>query len=283
MKYGMNTFLWSDDVTGEKYLPLFERFKQMGFDAVEPAIFDTDTAKFAELGRQFDGMGLERTAVTALSPERNLISADAGVRAAGLTHLKRAIDCCHAMGSSLLAGPTYAALGVFSGAGPTDQEWAWAVEGLRAAAEHAAQAGVVMAPEFLNRFEIYLLNCSADAHRMVKEIDHPNLKMMYDTFHANIEEKDIGQAISDCSDALVHVHISENDRSTPGQGLVQWDDTFAALKAIGYTGYLTIEAFGLGLGDLAAATKIWRRMFEDEEQLASEGLAFMKASWGAGQ
>lgn len=279
MKYGMNTFLWSADVTGEKYLPLFERFKELGFDAVEPAIFDTNMASFTELGRQFDSMGLERTAVTALSAEHNLISQDAQVRAAGLEHLKRAIDCCHALGSRLLAGPIYAALGVFSGSGPTDQEWAWAIEGLKAAAEHAGQADVMLASEFLNRFEIYLLNCSADAHRLVQDVDHPNFRMMYDTFHANIEEKSIEDAISGCAEVLVHVHISENDRSTPGKGLVQWKETFAALKKVNYSGFLTIEAFGQGLPALAAATKIWRKMFDDEELLAEEGLAFMKQSW----
>lgn len=279
MKYGMNTFLWSDNVTGEKYLPLFERFKKMGFDAVEPAIFDTNTTSYADLGQQFDNMGLERTAVTALSADQNLISPDAHVRAAGLEHLKRAIDCCHALGSRLLAGPIYAALGVFSGAGPTEQEWAWAVEGLKAAAEHAGQADVILAAEFLNRFEIYLLNCSADAQRMVHDVHHPNYRMMYDTFHANIEEKNIENAISGCAEVLVHVHISENDRSTPGKGLVQWKETFAALKKANYSGFLTIEAFGQGLPALAAATKIWRKMFADEEQLAEEGLAFMKQSW----
>lgn len=280
MKCGMNTYLWSDDVTGDKYLPLFERFKELGFDAVEPAIFQTDTARFAELGRQFDLLGLERTAVTALFEDKNLIGADVRQREAGLDHLKRAIDCCHAMGSRILAGPMYAALGVFSGAGPTDQEWAWSVEGLRAAAEHAAQADVTLALEFLNRFEIYLLNCAADTRRMVGDVDHPNLRMMYDTFHAHIEEKEIERAIAVSADALVHVHISENDRSTPGAGQVHWRETFAALKKADYDGYLTIEAFGQGLPDLAAATKIWRRMFEDEEQLAADGLAFMKASWG---
>ena len=279
MKFGMNTLLWSDDVTGDAYLPLFERLKQMGFDSVEPAIFQTDTATFAELGRQLDGMGLERTASTALGPDQNLISPEASVRAAGLSQLKRVIDCCHALDAKILIGPLQAALGVFSGTGPTEQEWAWS-EGLRAAAEYAAQANVVLAPEFLNRFEIYLLNCASDSYRMVQEVDHPNLRMMYDTFHSNIEETSIEGAITGCGDALVHVHVSENNRGTPGQGLVRWEETFAALKQVGYNGCLTIEAFGQCLPELAAATKIWRKMYEDEDQLAADGLAFMRKSWG---
>ena len=138
---------------------------------------------------------------------------------------------------------------------------------------------MTLVAEYLNRFEIYLLNCCADAARMVKDVNHPNFRMMYDTFHANIEEKTITGALSGCADVMVHVHISENDRSTPGKGGVNWKETYAALKKIQYKGSLTIEAFGLALPELAAATRIWRRMFEHEEQLAKDGLAFMKASW----
>ncbi|QDV06944.1 D-tagatose 3-epimerase [Planctomycetes bacterium Poly30] len=279
MKFGMNTLLWSDDVTGDAYLPLFERLKEMGFDSVEPAVLQTHTAAFTALGKQLDGLGLERTASTALAPEHNLISPDASVRAAGLAQLKRVIDCCHAMGAKILVGPLQAALGVFSGAGPTEQEWAWSVEGLRAAAEHAEQAGVVLATEFLNRFEIYLLNTASDAHRLVQEVDHPHLRMMYDTFHAHIEEKNVEEAIKACAESLVHVHISENDRGTPGQGQVRWQESFAALRRIGYDGCLTIEAFGQSLPAIAAATKIWRRMYETEDQLAADGLAFLKQTW----
>src|SRR5436190_1635970 len=108
----------------------------------------------------------------------------------------------------------------------------------------------------------------------LKDVYHANFRMMYDTFHANIEEKDITEALSGCAEVLIHVHVSENDRSTPGKGAVNWKETFAALKTIPYKGSLTIEAFGPALPELAAATKIWRRMFEDEEQLAKDGLVF---------
>jgi len=101
--------------------------------------------------------------------------------------------------------------------------------------------------------------------------------MMYDTFHANIEEKCIRTAVQDCKDQMVHVHISENDRSTPGKGGVNWDASFDAIKEVGYDGWMVVEAFGLALPDLAAATKIWRRMYDTEDSLASDALAFMKS------
>jgi D-psicose/D-tagatose/L-ribulose 3-epimerase len=251
----------------------------MGFDSVEIPIMAPDVKKCAELGGRLESMGLKRTAVTVLTSETNLIGPDKKQRQGGVAHLKAVAECCQALGSSLLVGPIYAALGVFTGKGPTNDEWHWAAEGLREAAEGARKCGVTLVAEYLNRFEIYLLNSCADAARMVKDVNHPNLRMMYDTFHANIEEKNITGALSGCADVMIHVHISENDRSTPGKGGVNWNETFAALKKIQYKGSLTIEAFGLALPELAAATKIWRRMFEDEEQLAEQGLAFMKSRW----
>ena len=281
MKYGMNMLLWTDDCTGPKFPPIFERLKTMGFDSVELPILSVDPKALKAVARTLDDLGLARTGATCLTPERNLISEDRRQRAAGVAHLKSVIDACQLMKITLLIGPFYAALGVFSGRPATSQEWAWAVEGLREASEHAARAGVTLAIEYLNRFEIYLLNCAADAARLVREVGHPNFRMMYDTFHANIEEKSILSALETCKDVMVHVHVSENDRSTPRKGGVHWKETWAGLRNINSRGMLVIEAFGQGLPGLAAATKIWRRMFVDEDQLAREGLAFMKESWEA--
>jgi D-psicose/D-tagatose/L-ribulose 3-epimerase len=128
----------------------------------------------------------------------------------------------------------------------------------------------------LNRFECYFLNTHADSARFVKEVGHDHCQAMYDTFHAHIEEKDTAASIRACADVLTHVHISENDRSTPGSGSVRWDATFDTLRDVGYDGWLMIEAFGLALPELVAATKIWRRMYTSEDQLARDGLAFMQ-------
>ena len=136
---------------------------------------------------------------------------------------------------------------------------------------------MTIALEYLNRFEMYLTNTAADLAALVREVDHPRVRMMYDTYHAHIEEKDVREALQACKDVLVHVHLSENDRSTPGAGQVDWETTFAALREIGYDGWVSIEAFGDSLPELAGATKIWRRMFESEEQLARDGAAFIRS------
>lgn len=274
MKYGMNLLLWSGELH-EGLLPVLESLKNIGFDGVEIPLFNLEL-DYAAWGRRLDDLGLQRTAVTVRTVADNPMDPDPAVRAAGIAANKRTLDCCAAAGATTLVGPYHSALGHFSGAGPTADEWKWAVESMRAAAEYAGQVGVQLGVECLNRFEIYLLNAHVDGARFVKEVDHPHCRLMYDTFHANIEEKDPAGALRAVADVLQHVHISENDRSTPGQGHVGWEATFDALHEIGYDNWLTIEAFGLALPELAAATKIWRRMFDTEEQLARDGLAFMR-------
>ena len=278
MKFGMNMLLWTDNVT-EAHRPVLEKLKQMGYDGVELPVFDMQPDHFAKVGKWLDDLGLARTAVTCRGGDDNPISPDAAVRAKGVAGTKLALDCCQAVGATILAGPFHSALGVFSGNGPTADEWKWGVESMWPVAEHAEKCGVTLAVEYLNRFETYLLNSSVDTARFVKEVGHPRCRMMYDTFHANIEEKNIPAAIKACADVTVHVHISENDRSTPGKGNIPWATTFDTLKQTGYEGWFMIEAFGLALPALAEATKIWRRMFDTEEQLARDGLAFMKGEW----
>jgi D-psicose/D-tagatose/L-ribulose 3-epimerase len=276
MKFGMNLLLWTDDPTQDSFLPVLKNLKKMGFDGVELPIFNMDVERWENLGKELDRLGLERTAVTVRGVDDNPISSDPAVREKGIALNKQVLDICKVVGATHLAGPYYAALGHFSGSGPTQEEWQWGVESMKPVAEYAGELGITLVPEFLNRFEIYLLNNAADAAKFVREVNHPACKMMYDTFHANIEEKNITAALKSCADVMGHVHISENDRSTPGKGQVNWQETFDALKKIKYDGWLTIEAFGLSLPALAAATKIWRRMFDSEEQLAKDGLKFMK-------
>ena len=275
MKFGMNLLLWTGELS-DQLLPVLEALKRMGFDGVELPLFNT-SLDYAAWGRRLDDLGLGRTAVTVRNAEDNPISPDAAVRAKGVENTKRAIDCCQAVGAETLVGPYHSALGSFSGCVPTKDEWKWGIESMQHVAEYARAVGITLGLEFLNRFECYLLNTAADAARFAREVDDPSCRVMYDTFHAHIEEKHVEQAIRDCADVLCHVHISENDRSTPGQGNVRWKENFDALHAVGYDGWMTIEAFGLALPELAAATKIWRRMFASEEQLARDGLAFMKA------
>ncbi len=275
MRYGMNLLLWADTIDDEA-LPLLDQIKEIGFDAVELPVFESDVKKYASWNKHLDNAGLARTATTVRGVDDNPMSPDSKIRRKGIEANKAALDCCQAAGAETLVGPFHSALGHFSGAGPTKDEWNWAVESMREVAEYAEQCGVTLGVEYLNRFECYLLNTAADGARFCRDVDHPRCRMMYDTFHSNIEEKSTPAAIRELKDVLVHVHISENDRSTPGSGNIRWAETFDALHEIGYDNLMVIEAFGLSLERLIPATKIWRRMYDNERQLAAEGLAFMK-------
>jgi D-psicose/D-tagatose/L-ribulose 3-epimerase len=276
MQYGMNLLMWADTLTDEA-LPLLDQIKKIGFDAVELPVFEVDVAKYARWGKHLDNVGLARTGVTVRGAADNPMSPDPTVRRKGVEANKAALECCQAAGTTALVGPFHSALGHFSGAGATKDEWNWAVESMKQVAEHSEKCKVTLGLESLNRFECYLLNTAADGARFCRDVAHPRCKMMYDTFHSHIEEKNTPAAIRALRDCLAHVHISENDRSTPGSGNVRWGETFDTLHEIGYDGLMVIEAFGLSLEKLLPATKIWRRMYQSEWQLATDGLRFMKS------
>ena len=279
MKFGFCMLLWTTHVT-EAHAKLLEDIKATGYDGVEIPIFEGDPAHYRALGRLLDRIGLERTAISAMGdPAMNLIAPEATVRQAGIDYMKRTIDCAAALGADTLSGPLHSTLGAFSGSSPTEAETARSVESQRAIGSHAEAQGVTIGLEALNRFECYLLNTMADLAEHIEAIGHPNIKAMYDTFHANIEETDPIAAYTRHAGSVVHIHISENDRGVPGRGHVPWDATFKAIRGSGYDRWLTIEAFGRGLPDLAAATRVWRDFAESPEAVYRDGFRHIQEGW----
>ena len=278
MKTGMNLLLWTTEVR-EEHDPILEKIKAIGFDSVEVPIFETaDIKPYERLGKKLKELGLAATAVTVMGPATNPISPDPAIRAAAVAYLDRVLELGAAFGCEVLAGPTHSAIGVFSGEGPTVEEFHHGVETLRLGAEKAEKYGIKIAVEYLNRFENYFLTTAADTAKFVRAVDHPHLKMMYDSFHSHIEEKDQRAAIASCAAETIHFHVSENDRGIPGTGQVDWEGYWAGMKASGFDGYATIEAFGRALPAIAAATKVWRDLFPDSFALCEEGLGFIKKS-----
>jgi D-psicose/D-tagatose/L-ribulose 3-epimerase len=278
MKTGMNLLLWTTHVTAEHF-PLLGKLKAAGFDGVEIPVFEGDEAHYRKVKAELDKHGLACTAVTVVGPEANPISPDAAVRKAALERIKWAINMSAVMGGEILCGPYHSPLAVFSGDPPTEDEKKRAADVLRAAADEAQKCKVRLAIEYLNRFECYFLTTAADAKALVQRVNHPYFRTMWDTFHANIEEKGIAKTIEATADSFIHVHISENDRGTPGSGHVHWKETFQTLRKVKYDGWLTIEAFGRSLPALAAATKVWRDLFPNAEEVYTHGHKFMKRMW----
>lgn len=266
-------FLWTTRV-GPEHERLLADIKATGFDGVEVPIFEGTPDDYVQLGGLLDRLGLARTAVSATSdPAMDLISPDASVRRAGVDQMRWVLDCSAALGADRVSGPLHSVLGQFSGQGPTADELARAIESQQQVGEHAASVGVTVGLEALNRFECYLLNTMDDLAAFVRRVGHPNIRAMYDTFHANIEETDPISALVRNRAEVVHIHLSENDRGVPGRGNIPWSETFGAIRDIDYDGWLTIEAFGRGLPDLAAATKVWRDFAESPEAVYRDGYA----------
>jgi len=279
MKFGLNALLYTAEFSNDT-LDLIPRVADLGFDGIEIPFISLDVIDPATTRKALEASGLGATGCAVMIPGTNLISDDPGERQAGVARLKKCVAIAAEMGADAVAGPLYSPVGLLAGRGRTDEEFARAVDGLRAAAECAGEAGIFLAIEPLNRFETYFCNTAADAIALIDAVDHPALKIQFDTFHANIEEKDSGAAIRACGDRLGHFHASESDRGTPGTGQVAWADAFAALDDIGYDAWVTIESFARDIQELCAAAAIWRDIYDSTENLARQGLAFLRESAG---
>lgn len=276
MRFGINMLLWTTHVTDE-HAPQLAFAKESGFDGVEIPLFDGTPEHYAALGKRLDSLGLQRTCSAGLAPEHDPIHEDPAVRRAAGEQLRWAIDCAQALGGEVLCGPLHSAFKVFRGRGPTDEEMQRSADVLRGAAEYAQKAGVMLAPEALNRFECYLVNTATQLRELCERVDHPSLRAHYDTHHMHIEERDAGAAVRTCAPVMGHVHLSENDRGTPGTGQVDWAGTFSALREIGFDGWCVIEAFSRLDPAFAADIHVWRDYFAAPEDVCRDGLAFARA------
>ena len=273
-KIGFNALVWSA-VISDDLKPIVEKLKTIGYDGVEFLVGSPDKAAYKLIGDYTRDIGLETTTVFIVGKEENPVSEVAAIRAKALDRIKWAIDRAHDLNAKLLCGPFHSAHAVFAQRAPEDQEYAWSSEVLHSAGEYAAQAGITLGLEALNRFECYLCNTMEQLTRLVKTADHPHVKAMFDTHHAHIEEKNSNHAISTVAPLLAHVHISENDRGTPGDGQVRFDEAFASLKKIGYNGWLTIEAFSRNDPQFANSIGVWRE-YSDPWDIAEKGFKFIK-------
>jgi D-psicose/D-tagatose/L-ribulose 3-epimerase len=277
MKFGVNAFLWTANF-GPEHFDLLPRIKQNGFDGIEVALIRPADFKGAEIRRALEQYDLECTVCSVLPGELSLISDDASVRGKTVAHLAECFKAAAEAGAKLIAGPLYSPVGFLTGRRRTADEWKNAVAGYQELAPVLAANGIDVCIEPLNRFETYFLNTTEDAVKLCAEIGRPHVGILWDTFHANIEEKNPALALRSTGGFLKHVHTCENDRGTPGSGHVDWTGVFAALRDLKYDGWLTIESFGFALGDLSAAASIWRDLERTPEDIAFEGVKFLKSS-----
>lgn len=276
MKYGVNTMVWTTNIRPE-HEALFGRIRAWGFDGAELFLSPDEPADLRSVKQILEREGLERTTCCVIPRDAHLASRDPAVRARGQAILKKCVERTAELGARVMCGPIYAGLGFMTGARRTEEEWQWVVAALRAAAQRGQGLGVTLCLEPLNRFETYFLNTLEDAARLVSDIGAPNVCIHFDTFHANIEEKDPVASVRSVGKQIGHVHISETDRGIPGTGHADWRGVLSALKSAGYNRWLTIESFARPSPELAAAAAIWRDVAPSGDELAQQGLKFIKS------
>lgn len=277
MKFGIHSLLFSETFV-ERDLPLLDKAKAMGFDALEIIPFDMDHFPAKLVRQRAHDLGLSITTGIGMPAHANIISPDASVREAGVEMSKRLIDLSAECGSLAFGGVNYCGWGYLTGRMRTAEEWAWGVENYRRVAEYALTAapGLVLAVETLNRFESHFINTVADGLAFARDVGQSNVKLHLDTFHLIREEDDFAGSVRSCGSQLGYVHACENQRGIPGRGLVPWLDFFRALHEVKYDGVVTIESFDPNMANIARLCCIWRKLAESPDELATEGLRYLR-------
>lgn len=274
MRFGINSLNFTDTFL-EGDLPLFDKCRALGFDVLEVTPIDPDRFPARKVREAARNAGMSVNTNFALREDSNPLSPDPKVRARAVELSKRVVDLSVEAGAEIYCGANYCAWKVFTGRPRTTDEWQWGVECYRQVAEHAAASSLVLGVETLNRFESYFINTAADALHFVREVGLPNAKVHLDTFHMIREEDDIGAAIRGCGERMGYFHACGSQRGIPGRDLVPWRPVLEALREIGYDDCITIESFHPDKR-LAPLVAIWRHFADSPEQLATEGLAFLR-------
>lgn len=278
MRFGINGWVWTSPVTTEEVERLAPLAKRFGFDHFEiplEAIGDVDYAHAKGILRDLE---LTISTTAAMGPDRDLIHADEAIRANGKNYIMQAIDASYALGATNFVGPLYSAVGRTWQQSPSERahDLDVLVATLRELARYAGDKGVVLCVEPLNRFETSFVNLATQANEIVDRVEHPNVGVLLDTFHMNIEEKDLGDAIRSSDKRLKHLHACENDRGAPGTGHVPWQSVAKALQDIRFDGPVVIESFTPKVKSIARAAAIWREFEPSPDLLAEKGAKFLR-------
>ncbi len=278
MLIGASTWLWVSPLTTSAAETLLPRIAQLGFSAVELPLEDPALVDAKRIRALAGDHGLAVSVCGAFGPGRDLTNADARVRQASQDYITTCLDFAAEVGAPMFCGPLYAEVGKRRQLPESERraEWQLAVAGVRQACEAAAERGLRIAIEPLNRFETDLVHTAADAVRMARDVNHPAAGVMIDSFHMTIEEDNLERAVLDAGPHLLHVQVSENQRGIPGTGLTDWASLARGLRTVGYRGLVVIESFTPDNRDLAGAVCIWNRRAPDQDTFAREGLRFLQ-------
>lgn len=280
MKFGVNLFIWTANFT-EEHVHLLPQIKQQGFDGVELPMLAPHGYPATAIRRELEANALECTGCAVIPPGMSLFDPDASIRQKAKQHVTDVVKLMAELGGKVVAGPVYSPVGWLPGRRRTADEWSRAIESYHELAPVLDECDVTLAIEPLNRFETFFLNTASDGVLLCDAVNHPRIGLLIDTFHSNIEEKDVAAAYTTAARHLKHVHTCENDRGTPGSGHVPWGPVLSAIKATGYDGWLTIESFGFNIPEISGAAAIWRDLASTPSAIAFDGVKFLKSGYSA--
>lgn len=278
MKFGANTWIWFSPVTVSDIKAVAPQLANGGFDMIELPLEAIDGFDYQEAAAVIKDYGLGVSTCAAMGPDRDLIHGDTAIQDNGKAYIRHCIDAAQMLGASNLVGPIYSAVGrcwqmtEAERARDTDL----LVKQLKELGDYAADHGVVLGIEPLNRFETSFINLASQVIEVVDRVDSPGCKIMLDTFHMNVEERSLGDAIRAAGSRMVHLHACENDRGAPGSGHVPWNDVAQAVKDINFDGPVVIESFTAKVKSIARAAAIWRAMAPSQDIIAYDGVKFLR-------
>lgn len=271
MKFGVHHALWNDNI-----INAIKKAKKIGFDGVEFSVEKLSEAEIIKIKKCLIDNELECIVSGGVGPSTDISSLDENTRRKGIRLLKKTIINAYKLNSKLVTGSTYAGIGVLPPEGRTKERWLNSVNSLREVCRFAKDYDIIIGVEAINRFRNYLINTVDEALMLIDAVGEPNLVVHCDTFHMNIEEKNFYDPIKKAGAKLGYIHAAESDRGMLGTGHVDWDDLFKALFEINYNGWITIETFPPYIQGLSEHVGAWRWIFPSADQLASEGLKFLK-------
>jgi D-psicose/D-tagatose/L-ribulose 3-epimerase len=274
---GLSTFILASPFSSDDAWA-FDRVADLGYDVIEVCIENPERLTSEWLVQESQRTGIDVGICGAFGPDRDVSDPDPRRRDNGTAYLRSCIDVAAAVGSPHVAGPMFSATGRAELLETAQRQARWqnAVESLRAVADYAGDRGVRLAIEPLNRFETDMVNTVEQGLKLCDDIGRENVGLLVDTFHMNIEEKNIASAIRNAGSRIFHVQVSENDRGTPGTGHVPWNEFFDSLKAIDYSGQIVVESFLPTVKEIARAVSLWRPVAASMESLSEDGLAFVR-------
>jgi D-psicose/D-tagatose/L-ribulose 3-epimerase len=278
MKFGVNTWVWGAPLTTEKLEELAPHVSEMGFDLIEIPIEDPTDLDYDRAADIITEQGLAVSVAAVMAPGRDLVHPDETVRQNGASYLRECIEAADTLGASHVIGPMYAETGRTweTTADEREEELDLLSNQLLSLAQYADERDSILCIEPLNRYETSFINTTDQALDVIDRVDHPACQLLIDTFHLNIEDRELKETITEAGSQLRYVHACGNDRGAPGSGHIPWQEIAEGLHNSNYDGPVVVESFTPEVESIARAASIWRSLAPTQDTLATEGLAFLR-------